>query len=317
MTLQPEYSSPPILLAQLGNGMINLSASNEELKIAQSQRRHARTALNSATANVLQCATHGIVIGCGGIGWYVGMALAMADICRHIVLYDADDIEEVNLNRLPVSMAAVGHNKATVLATEILRVRPGQVVSAVSTMFPDDAVWLYLESILRSTTPSVALRGGLGYTYTETIFHGGVLHNITPVGRTTRVPSIALIFDCTDNPGFQNTLAEALQNLPYPYSSSNIIHTRISYDGVSHITIKHATQARILNEQAGRYTITPSWSLPAQLAATLGVYAALQKMAILFPSVTTLLPVAAIGDEYGDVLRPSQQEVHDEQEEEE
>lgn len=62
------------------------------------------------------------VVGCGGIGYWVGKFLAMSG-CEHIELFDPDVLEEHNLNRLDIPMKYIGQNKAdtTQLAIQALR----------------------------------------------------------------------------------------------------------------------------------------------------------------------------------------------------
>jgi len=62
------------------------------------------------------------VIGCGGIGYWVGKFLAMGG-CEHIELFDPDTIEEHNLNRLDIPMKYIGKNKADVTQAAIQALR--------------------------------------------------------------------------------------------------------------------------------------------------------------------------------------------------
>lgn len=63
------------------------------------------------------------VVGCGGIGYWVAKYAAMSGI-ETIYLYDADVIEENNLNRLDLPLSAIGANKAFVVRTVINEIRP-------------------------------------------------------------------------------------------------------------------------------------------------------------------------------------------------
>ena len=62
------------------------------------------------------------VVGCGGIGYWVGKFLAMSG-CEHIELYDPDVLEEHNLNRLDIPYRFLGKNKAEVTKTAIQSLR--------------------------------------------------------------------------------------------------------------------------------------------------------------------------------------------------
>lgn len=62
------------------------------------------------------------VIGCGGVGTWVGLMLAMAGV-RRIHLYDNDLIEESNLNRLPYGDMQVGRSKTEALTALLGQLR--------------------------------------------------------------------------------------------------------------------------------------------------------------------------------------------------
>jgi len=63
------------------------------------------------------------VVGCGGIGYWVAKLLAMSGV-KNLYLYDADVIEESNLNRLDLPMQTLGMNKAGVTKKVINQLRP-------------------------------------------------------------------------------------------------------------------------------------------------------------------------------------------------
>lgn len=307
-----EYSDPPVLLFDAEGSMVNLSAPPESLRAPELQERMSRVALDPAIAALVGSVAHGVVIGCGGTGWYVAMALAMSDMCRHIILYDADVVEEVNLNRLPVPPGAVGVPKATVLAAEIARVRPNQFVTAYVEWFPDTSPTSTLD-ILFSAGALCRTQSDMAYLLdTErTLLHWD------SDGRVEEHNTHRLVFDCTDNPLFQNILAEATGRARYR-GGGFCVHTRVSYDGVGHLTISHGGIARILDEQAGRYIRMPSWALPAQLAGVLGVYSALDVLStVALRFSRPPLPEANIDGRCGRILHPTpkpQEDTNGEQE---
>jgi molybdopterin/thiamine biosynthesis adenylyltransferase len=63
------------------------------------------------------------IVGCGGIGYWVAKLLAMSGV-EKLYLYDADVIEETNLNRLDLPMQTLGMNKAGVVKKVINQLRP-------------------------------------------------------------------------------------------------------------------------------------------------------------------------------------------------
>lgn len=69
------------------------------------------------------------IAGCGGIGYWAGLFLSMTGI-EHIDLYDPDNIEVHNLNRLPVSSSDIGNPKVEVLRAHILGIRPESRINA-------------------------------------------------------------------------------------------------------------------------------------------------------------------------------------------
>ena len=69
------------------------------------------------------------LVGCGGIGFWVALYLAMAGIPK-VDLVDPDVVEESNLNRLPLPHSSVGQRKVTVLRSLLASLRPDAVVMA-------------------------------------------------------------------------------------------------------------------------------------------------------------------------------------------
>jgi saccharopine dehydrogenase-like NADP-dependent oxidoreductase len=63
------------------------------------------------------------IIGCGGVGTWAALMLAMAGV-KNLHLYDDDAIDESNLNRLPYPDAYIGKSKTKVLADMLLFLRP-------------------------------------------------------------------------------------------------------------------------------------------------------------------------------------------------
>jgi hypothetical protein len=284
--------------------MVSLSGTPSEYLEPPFQERMNRVALSPHLKEMMHLISHAVVVGCGGTGWHVAMTLALADLCRHITLYDGEVVEEVNLNRLPCPASKVGVNKAVVLAAEILRMRPNQVLTAreewfsiegvedMACMLEHQEVPQYVDEQIRNTP----------YPPRQYSAIGGYTVPLRPVRSRMRT-LVPVIFDCTDNPVFQEKLATAC--CAEVVQPSNLVYTRVSYDGVSHITVKHTPGARILNERAGRYEMMPSWSLPAQLAAVLGVYSTVRTIAQRNGHrLAAADPLASIGDEYGRVLYP-------------
>jgi len=71
-----------------------------------------------------------VVAGCGGVGSWTSLFLAMTGTVQELALVDADVIEEHNLNRTPYRYNQIGQNKAIALAELIVERRPDIVVTA-------------------------------------------------------------------------------------------------------------------------------------------------------------------------------------------
>lgn len=80
-----------------------------------------------------------IIIGCGGIGFWAGILLAMKGV-PNFILIDGDKIEATNLNRLPVPQTWVGTNKAVALRKMIRILRPSTVISAIARHVQHDEI---------------------------------------------------------------------------------------------------------------------------------------------------------------------------------
>ena len=83
-----------------------------------------------------------IIIGCGGIGYWLGIMLAMFGE-TNFILIDGDKIEASNLNRLPVPQTWLTMNKAVALRKSIRHIRPATVITVVSKHLDKDAELLY------------------------------------------------------------------------------------------------------------------------------------------------------------------------------
>lgn len=70
-----------------------------------------------------------MLVGCGGVGTWVGMFLAMGGSPR-LELYDGDDLTLTNLNRVPYPMGDLNKNKAEALKDLVAKLRPECDVTA-------------------------------------------------------------------------------------------------------------------------------------------------------------------------------------------
>src|ERR1700733_3189388 len=91
------------------------------------------------------------IVGCGGIGSWLGYYLALAGVKR-LLLFDGDRIESHNLNRLPFTKDMLGRYKSDALAELIESVRPDCQVQAFAHMEPH-----HLWTLQQSSTNWVAV----------------------------------------------------------------------------------------------------------------------------------------------------------------
>jgi len=87
---------------------------------------------NSAASldNIVHNNLH-MIIGCGGIGYWLALSLAMMG-AQDFVLVDGQTIESSNLNRLPVPQTWCGRNKAVALRKLIRFVRPATRIVVIN-----------------------------------------------------------------------------------------------------------------------------------------------------------------------------------------
>ena len=86
------------------------------------------------------------VVGCGGIGNWVALDLALSGCVSNLVLIDPDEVEESNLNRTTFEYCDIGCFKVDALASQIMRKRPSQTVITVS----DYMTKTMVETIIRT-----------------------------------------------------------------------------------------------------------------------------------------------------------------------
>jgi len=86
--------------------------------------------------------TH-FILGCGGIGYWLGIQLAMLG-ASNFVLVDGDKLEASNLNRLPVPQTWIGHNKALALSNMIHFLRPLCTVTVIQQHASVENIGLFL-----------------------------------------------------------------------------------------------------------------------------------------------------------------------------
>lgn len=79
-----------------------------------------------------------IIIGCGGIGFWLGIQLAMTGLIAGITVFDKEKIEASNLNRLPVPQTWAGKPKVLCFKRIVQMLRPELAVTAVKAHITED-----------------------------------------------------------------------------------------------------------------------------------------------------------------------------------
>lgn len=74
--------------------------------------------------------TDHVIIGCGGIGYWLAILLALHGVPK-MILIDGDKVDSSNLNRLPVPVTWRGVNKAVALRKTLKAIRPEMVVVVI------------------------------------------------------------------------------------------------------------------------------------------------------------------------------------------
>lgn len=171
------------------------------------------------------------IIGCGGVGFWLGIILAMQG-CQHFVLIDGQNIERTNLNRLPVPPSWVGTNKAIALRKVMRSMRP---VTAIRTVTKH----------IQEATLAIITEGG------SDMFAG---HKLLA----------KIVWDCTDDARIQKKLFKAMQ------ANGDIQYRKLGYEGFQVGSYK-AYDVWIPGDYAPGYRTSNACAATSALAAVLGI----------------------------------------------
>lgn len=87
------------------------------------------------------------VVGCGGIGNWVALDLALSGCVQNLYVIDPDVVEESNLNRTIFDYCDIGAYKTDCIARQIVRRRPDQDVNIISEYMTDELVDTIIKEI--------------------------------------------------------------------------------------------------------------------------------------------------------------------------
>lgn len=192
---------------------------------------YSRQAEFDQTLNNIQPNQLNYIIGCGGVGFWLGIILAMQGQ-QHFVLVDGQRIERTNLNRLPVPPSWLGRNKA-----------------------------IALRKVMRSLRPVTAIR-----TITEHI-EEATISIITDGGVQMRVGQKSLrkvVWDCTDDARIQKKIHAALKLV------RGLQYRKIGYEGFQ-VGSYQAYDVWIPSDYAPGYRTSNACAATSALAAVLGI----------------------------------------------
>lgn len=171
------------------------------------------------------------IIGCGGVGFWLGILLAMQGQ-ENFVLIDGQQIEKTNLNRLPVPPTWLGVNKA-----------------------------IALRRVMRSLRPVTAIR-----TITEHI-QEATLSIITTSGGSMQVGNKSLtkvVWDCTDDARIQQKLFKEVRQC------NGIKYRKLGYEGFEVGSYK-AYDVWVPSDYTPGYRTSNACAATSALAAVIGI----------------------------------------------
>jgi len=93
-----------------------------------------------------------IVVGCGGIGNWVALDLALSGCVKDLYLIDPDMVEESNLNRTMFEYVDIGSYKVNCVARIIGRRRPEQNVYCVQAYMTDKLADTFISKIIKDNS---------------------------------------------------------------------------------------------------------------------------------------------------------------------
>ncbi len=100
--------------------------SNDLVDYSRQENLNNDLRLNTDSFNNLQ-----IIIGCGGIGFWLGIMLAMMGYNK-FYLIEGEKIDATNLNRIPIPQTWIGLNKGVALRKTIRHLRPNTSITVLT-----------------------------------------------------------------------------------------------------------------------------------------------------------------------------------------
>lgn len=124
----------------------------ENIDLVDYSRQQDLTNSAAALDNMVNHNRH-LVIGCGGIGFWLAISLAMMGV-RDFILVDGQTIDNSNLNRLPVPQTWVGTNKAVALRKMIRFLRPATRIVVLTAHITEETLNVIPKMLRAAREPS-------------------------------------------------------------------------------------------------------------------------------------------------------------------
>ncbi|MFC1808868.1 ThiF family adenylyltransferase [Candidatus Omnitrophota bacterium] len=188
--------------------------------------------------NVLESVN--VIIGCGGIGFWLGLFLAMNGTDKFIFI-DGDTIEHSNLNRLPVPETFVGFNKAHALKRQVRFLRKDTQITAIGRHATEDIITNIAKKLVIEK---------FNYYYT---------------GRSS-IPNL-IFWDTTDDARFQQKYYKLCKS----FSHSNISYRKLGYEGYTIASYKNYNVWFQEDGYQPGYQTARANSLTSSMAACIGI----------------------------------------------
>ena len=120
----------------------------ENIDLVDYSRQEDLTASAGALNHMVNNNTH-LIIGCGGVGYWLALSLAMMGV-QDFILIDGQTIDNTNLNRLPVPQSWLGRNKAVALRKLIRFLRPATRISVLTAHITDETLNVIPDMLMNS-----------------------------------------------------------------------------------------------------------------------------------------------------------------------
>lgn len=188
-----------------------------------------------------------IIIGCGGIGCWLGLLLTMLG-GQYFVLMDGDKLDASNLSRLPVPQTWIGQNKAVALRKLIRTLRPDTIVTCLTAHINPDTL-----DLLDKFTQDLSLGS---YQY-----HDNQCVNV---------------WDTTDDARIQKRISAYVDTMRSRnrYPRITVRYRKMGYDGFKIGSYKDMNTWKLPDDYTPGYRTTNANAVSSAIAAGLGIFGA-------------------------------------------